>query len=350
MIVSFWTRVGALRNPLAAFSISLLALPLAAQSNSVSRESITVERLIIDAWITLPDGSPVIGLGPEDLHVRVGSKPARVEAVELHRSAGTTPRSGGGENLTAPGETTPRLFVYYFQTDFQRARVIGQMRMMKAAREMVGDLAPDDLVAVVSFDSHLKLHQDFTRDRDAILGAISRTLEIGDTPEHVESRDGPSLVAGISRGSARAAARPEKSLLLIARALLGIEGHKTLVFFGWGLGRFGAGGVVMDRDWAPARRIMEDARTTMFVLDTSDADFHSLEVGLQEAAAATGGYYQRTNRFGQQAINRLQRTLSGRYEIVVVIEGMPRGEHPVEVRLRDGIRGEVWTRRTYTLQ
>lgn len=349
MIVSFWTGAGLLRKLLAASVALSSAVQGAAQSRSASSEAIVVERLIIDAWITRPDGAPVENVAPDDLDVRIGGRPARVEAVEFHEI------NPEGENESGPASDEAvaeagRLFVYYFQTDFQRARVIGQMRMIDAARELVDNLTPADYVAVVSFDSHLKLHLDFSRDREAIMRAIAGTLRIGETPVHVENGEGPSLIAGISRDSARRAARPETSLLLIARALLDVEGHKDLVFFGWGLGRYGAGGVVMDHDWAPARQVMEDARTTMFVLDTSDADYHSLEVGLTEAAAATGGYYQRTNRFAQQAVQRLQRTLAGRYEIIVVIEDMPRGVHPVTVRLRDRRAGEVWTRRTYTLR
>lgn len=336
----FWLRWIAIGN----FALATAVAPTAERS-----ESITVERLLIDAYIVADDGTPLENVTPSDLRVRVGGKPARVESVDAYEidgeAAGTAAHDDRNLDFLQP---RGRLFVYFFQTDFQRARVAGQMRMIDEAQKMVDELTEWDRVAVVSFDSHLKVLLDFTRDREAMRRAIRESILIADTPQH-ERSGRPSLVEWITQREARDAATPEEALVALGRALGNIEGAKSLVYFGWGLGRFGMGGVTMTRDWSRASALLEEARTAMFILDTSSSDYHSLEVGLKTAAEATGGIYLSTFRLPQQARARAQRTMSKRFEISVVIDDLPRGVHPVDIQLT-GRRGRVLARSSYTLR
>lgn len=348
---AFWTLPacgGKRAAPAASFFAVIVVCSgaLHAQERAGSA-SITVERLIIDAWITDYAGNPLEDLRPQELRVRIGGLPAEVEAVDFYRADQLRESVAGeeeGRSPPAPG----RLFVYFFQTDFARARARGQIRMMDHARGMLESLAPEDRVAVVSYDSHLKLLQDFTRDSDLLEAAINRSIRIGPTPEHHE-QEPPSLAAVITRERARRAAKPEQALIEIARALEEIDGPKVLVWFGWGLGRYGMGGVAHEPEWARARFLLERSRTSMFVLDTTDADYHSLEVALRDAAEKTGGLYQQTFRLADQAVSRFERTVSGRYEISAVVEDLARGIYPVTVELV-GRRGRVLTRSTYELR
>ena len=81
------------------------------------------------------------------------------------------------------------------------------------------------------------------------------------------------------------AATPETALLLTARALEPLRGPKALVFFGWGMGTLSGSMVFLDADYGPARQALLDARVTVFSLDVTDADYHTLEVGLEQVAA-----------------------------------------------------------------
>ena len=77
------------------------------------------------------------------------------------------------------------------------------------------------------------------------------------------------------------------------------------------------------------------------------ADFHSLEVGLGKVSDDTGGFYAKTFRFPDIAIERLQKTLAGHYELEVrKPETKVRGLHTIEVSVnrRDA---EVMARSTY---
>lgn len=323
--------------------LSAVCMPLSAQTSA----RIEVERLIIDAWITGADGTPLENVRPEDLRVTIAGEPARVDAVDAY-GVDPEPLATRVEASSTQHRPQGRLLVFFFQTDVQRVRAGGQLRMMREARNMLEGLAPSDRVAVVSFDSHLKLLQDFTSDRELLDTAIGRSIAIGRTPEHT-SNPRPSLSSHITRERARRAAKPEQALILLAKALMRIDGAKALVFFGWGLGRYGAGGVRHEPEWRVARQLLEDARTSIFVLDVSNADYHSLEVALKDAAESTGGFYRRTHVFPQQARSQLERTLSVRFEISVVIEGIPRGVHPVTVKLV-GRPGQVLSRATWTLR
>jgi hypothetical protein len=89
-----------------------------------------------------------------------------------------------------------------------------------------------------------------------------------------------------------------------------------------------------------------EAGVTVFTLDSADADLHSLEIGLQEIAAETGGFYARTHDFARQAVNRLEEALEGHYVLEVAHPGGPRGRHALEVDLV-GRGGRVLARKAY---
>jgi hypothetical protein len=91
-------------------------------------------------------------------------------------------------------------------------------------------------------------------------------------------------------------------------------------------------------------RALHDARVSVFVLDVTSADYHSLEVGLQSVAAATGGTYARTFRQPGVAIDRIAGAISGWYVLTFdrsVLEDHKLGR--VRIELRDH-RGEVLAR------
>ena len=55
----------------------------------------------------------------------------------------------------------------------------------------------------------------------------------------------------------------------------------------------------------------------------TDADYHTLEVGLEQVAADTGGFYAKTHLFPAQAMTRLEGAMAGHY--VLAFEKPPSG-------------------------
>jgi len=341
----------ALRIVIRSFRFGLPAFLLVLQSPSGqmtaqeirTQEFITVERIVLDAYVTDAGGNPITDLRPSDFRIRIGGKEAVVESVEwIDATAEPTPAQLENDSFEPQG----RRIVVFFQTDFARERIGGQMAIRSYAIDFLKGLTPYDRVAVVSYDSHLRLRQDFTNDIEKLERAIDESMKVGGA-EDPGSKILPSLWSRIDRDEAKNAATPEKALFVIGNALNPIEGAKTVVLFGWGLGRFGAGGVHMIRDYTLAQRALERARASVFSLDISKADYHSLEVGLQKASADTGGFYVKTHNFPRLAINKLQRTISGRYEIVLHRPNIPRGRHDVTANLRNNRRAEVMVRASY---
>ncbi len=318
----------------------LVPAPSPSQAPDVRSETqITVERILIDARVTSDRGDPILGLQPSDFRVRIDGKPASVESVEwipetaVGRDLATldAPPVEVNRSLDQPAPSG-RLLIYFFQTDFARnsVRVAGQQHIVVSSEQWTEWLEEEDRVAVFSYDSHLKFRLDFTNDGNHIHDAMEQALLI-DEPPPPRTVPMPSLARRLDAKEMRDAGSPEAALIIIANALRSIPGPKSLILFGWGLGRLTGGGVVMDRKYAGARRALESARVSVFSIDFTEADSHSLEVGLGKVSADTGGFYAKTFRFPRIAIDRLQRTLTGHYELEVRRpEGLARGVHLIE--------------------
>ena len=211
------------------------------------QETITVERALIDVRVTEYSGEPVTGLRVEDFEVRVGKEVVPVASVtwvpeddEPRRDAAGPAGEDAGvprEAATAAITRKGRLFILFIQTDFarNRVRIVGQMKFRPYAEQLIDSLREHDRVAVFSFDSHLKFRRDFTADKASIRAAISESLLI-DHPPPPPAVPSPSLASRLDRQAMKRAASSEAALLILAKALRGIEGPKTLLLSGWGLG------------------------------------------------------------------------------------------------------------------
>ncbi len=290
---------------------------------------------VVDSW-----GQPILGLKPEDLRVRVGKQEVPVVALDwisdnaiLDPPSEDDPTELRLEPVPVPG----RLVVIFVQADLNPTRISGQLRLRRYTRELLGTLHAHDRVAVVSFDSHLKLWQDFEQDMDATHEAIDQAMFYSREPD-VAVSEPFSLARHFDFAAAREAASPERALELMARALEPLPGEKTVIFLGWGIGRFGSTGVRMTPDYRPAVSALADAHASVFVLDVTSADYHSLEVGLEGVAEATGGVYFKTFRLPGLATRILARTISGYYVLTLdrgALEDKD-GQVRVDLRRRNG--------------
>ena len=318
----------------------MLALLLSAALAAQVQETITVERVLVDLRVTDDAGEPVADLTPADFVVRIGGKQAVVESVEFVRDVVGSPLSEPSRDTAQTTDnrqpTTGRTIVLFVQTDFARhpTRTHGQLNFLRYADDMIAAFAPEDRIAVFSFDSHLKFRLDLTSDKQQVIDALTATISI-DHPPPPPAVPAPSLAPHLSRDAMRRAAHSESALLLVAHALKQVPGTKSLLLLGWGLGERNPYGVRMKRDWTAARHALDAARVSIFALDTSRADYHDLEFGLQTAAAETGGFYAKTHLFPGVAVERLQRTLTGHYELTLrAPESLERDTHSLDVRVK----------------
>ncbi len=327
----------------------------AGPTQSQYQEKITVERILIDARVTDSRGNPILGLKLADFQVRIDGKLAKVESAEWIPETAVArdlaemdrPQPEVNTSLDVP-PPRGRLFVFFFQTDFARnaSRVIGQMDILQRIDSFLDFLEPEDRVAVLSFDSHLKFRLDFTDDKHRIAAAMNDALMTNE-PNVPAVVPMPSLRSHLDPHLLKKVSSSEEALLVLGNAMLPIPGPKSLILFGWGLGTFSGGRVWMPAIYGAARQALASARVSVFSLDFTQADYHSLEVGLGIVSEDTGGFYAKTFHFPDIAIERLTKTLAGHYELEArKPDTRVRGLHTIEVQVnrRDA---EVMARSTY---
>ncbi len=318
-----------------------LVILVASSASAQYGETIEVVRILFDVRVTEYGGDPILGLEAKDFAVTIGGKRVQVESVRwVDETTGIV--------ISAEGVTTPaqeelveqkrgRLIVVFIQTDFAREkpRVAGQLGFLKHAEILMDSFAPEDRVAVFSFDSHLKFRLDFTSDKEKVKEQLRAAIRT-DIPPPPPLVPNPALASRLDPDEMRDAANSETALVLVGNALRHIEGPKTLLLMGWGLGVRSGGRVHMRPQWTAARHALDASRTSIFALDTTVADYHDLEVGLIQAAESTGGFYAKTHIFPQSATDRVLRTLTGHYELELRRpETLERGTHPVVVTVKN---------------
>ena len=97
---------------------------------------------------------------------------------------------------------------------------------------------------------------------------------------------------------------------------------------------------MMENEYEDARDALIAARATVFSLDVTQANYHSLEAGLRLVSDDTGGFYASTFEFSNLALERLGRALEGSYVLFVETPRLKPGHHRLSVELK-GRKGEI---------
>ena len=297
-------------------------------------ERVDVHRVLLDVRVTDGLGRPLEDLRKTDFVVRIDGKPAPVESAAwvtgALRNEGFIATPDGLPVASTMPTVEGRLVVFLIQKDLEPSRIIGLMGLLIDARPFFAAFTPRDRVAVLSFDSRLRIWSDFTNDLERVRALLQHDILSSEPAALVES-DGPSLVASLGARQAQGAATMEEALALVGRALERLPGAKSVIVFGHGFGRLGMSGVDLAPDYDEARRALRAARASVFCLDVTRADYHSLEAGLQQVAEDTGGFFERTHLFPTRALNRLAGALAGHYVLMVEHPPVRKGRHRVDV-------------------
>lgn len=339
-------------------ALALLAWSLvvaAAQAPFIER--VDVSRVLIDARVLDDHGKAVPALGPEDFIVDIDGNRVPVESVEWieggERDAEDVVADADEDTARAvTRQSDGRLIVVLVQKDLEPKRVTGLMVMLKLIEPLMQQIRPADRVALLSFDSRLRVWTDFTNDVEHVRSLLQKDLLMRFPPPVIAS-EGPSLLARFDIDSRARTADFEKSLQMIGEALEPLPGAKSVVLLGYGFGRFDPStwGATMTPAYDDARMALQQARASVFSLNVTQANFNSLQAGLQNVSAATGGFYASTYEFPVLAMQRVVQALQGYY--VLFVEKPRRagaaakpGEHRIDVRLA-ARNGSVFARSRY---
>lgn len=310
-------------------------------------ERVEVARLLVDARVLDEDGQSVPSLGPADFEVRIDGKPARVDSAEWIGSSGTAASWLSSTSLGAVIGSSPpgRSFVFFVQRPLSAGRardVGGLMRALQVTEPLLAQVTPDDHVAVLSFDSHLRIWSDFTNDINRVRELLRKEILLG-SPGPVEPSRDRSLLPVLTRERGQKTYTVEEALRVIGNALEPLPGTKTVVILGFGFGRINPLARtlydavvlpgVLEHSYDKVRAALLAARATVFSVDITDADRHTLEAGLQAVAADTGGFFVRTNLFPDLSIRRVADALAGHYVLFVEKPDVQPGTHRLSVRL-----------------
>jgi VWFA-related protein len=321
---------------------------IAAQEKPQYVERVDVARVLVDVRALDRSSGPLLGLTADDFQVKIDGKPARIESLQwvtgalLENSASSVTLPSGAPAAT-PVEG--RLVVFLFQKSLEASRIVGFMSMLIELQGFLDGFTKHDRLAVLLFDTRLRLWLDFTSDMERVKTVLARGLLRG-TPGPVNESLPPSLYEALQAQRMDKTYTMEDSLRLIAGALDPLPGAKTVVIVGHGFGRLSPNGVMMENNYDEARAALQQARASVFCLDVTIADYHSLEEGLRLVAEDTGGFYERTHEFRQLALNRLGAAIAGHYVLLVEKPQGKRGRHSIDVKLK-GRDGRIYARNVF---
>ena len=319
-------------------------------------ERVDVARVIIDVRVVDDEGRPIRGLGPDDFEVRIDDEPVRVEsAFWVGEDAANEGSSEARiESTEIAGFLDPadrgQLIVFVVQKSLVHSRALGLLRLLMHSERLLAGITPADRVAVVSFDSHLKIWVDFTDDLDRVRTVLADEIMF-ERPPVIEPEGEPSLLARLSQDEGRRTWEIQEALQLLGEALEPLPGAKSVVLIGYGFGDLrvvlGMVGSSLDNSYHEARAALEAARASVFTLDVTQADYHTFEHGLQMVAEDTGGFFVRTyRRPPRRAVDRVANAIRGRYVLFTERPDVEPGEYPIEVDVAD-VDGTVLARSTY---
>ncbi len=322
---------------LTAIAIVALQLPVGAQTPTPFGTTIEVSRILTEVRVVDDSGRPIADLGPGDFRVKIDGKRAEVESaswIPTTQEAAAmvaTPRDGVMPSGTVLAVPDSRLIVVLFQTDINLYKLEGLVRMAPEAADFVRNLAPTDRVAFLTYESHLQLRSDFTTDHDALAEMITTTEILEATIDPPEPST-PRLTDYFNAKKARKAATMTEALEVVAQSLIPLHGPKTLVLFGWGVGRYNAGHRITTPKYGSAIGALAAARTSVFSVDITTADWHTLEIGLRKVSHDTGGIYLKTHLFPDGAMDKLVRVISSYYELSILPP--PKLKHPYRIDVK----------------
>jgi VWFA-related protein len=331
-------RLAGLACAVAASLAALHAQPPPPPQPPPYTERVEVSSVVIDARVIDEFGAPILGLSAADFSVTIGGTPVKVQSSVWTGDA--APRAVApalaSRSTAAPVVEPGQLVVLLFQKSLTKERARGFVRMVEQSRALVRDLPASTRIAVLVFESSLRIWSDFTDDRAAIDWLLAHRLFAEHAPSSV-AHGAPSLVDSLTP-EPRRIGTVENAFASIAGALRPLPGSKAIAFIGYGMGQaslgtrqdggpmragFGtapqdlAGSAEMNSEYEKARRALTAARVSVFSLDITNADTHGLAAGMQVIAADTGGFYASSLDFPERPMHFVAGALNGHYVLFV---------------------------------
>jgi VWFA-related protein len=211
----------------------------------------TPQEFLLDVLVTAPGGGVIVGLDKEDFVVRMDGQPVEIMDLTFYgnRRLLAKLRNLPGKGIDLDKLPQERYFILLFErqgnfSETGTSLTKRRQEMGKFARKWTGFLEPNDWVAVASYETRLDLHQDFTRDPEALSKAIdAAVLGRSVATAHAPAEARPSLAANLPRGKelVRRTTSLHDALEVLGQAAAGITGRKNLLLVSDGFERGSSG-------------------------------------------------------------------------------------------------------------
>lgn len=281
----------------------LVAAPLAAQQPSFD-ESVEVTEVLLDVLVTDNKGKVIVGLNQDDFIVEEDGQAVEVTGITFYSN-----RLALDETERPAEVPADRYFILFFQDQRQvdgpalQVLLRQQLQAGRRSKEWIRDeMLGGDWVAVVSYDHKLKVHQDFTQNREDLRQAIDDAIRAKDPGNIWPSRrpddvagDRPTLLTGLPEGKAlrKATRRIYDGISVLAQATGDIQGRKSILMFTTGFGELtlGAGGSKGDPRFYPGmRQALNDNNVAVYPIDLKPPEVEGFQTSfMNQLASDTGG-------------------------------------------------------------
>lgn len=285
----------------AGMVVSPTGLPVSAMAQSTVVKQSSVETLKVRAETVLTNvvvrdnktGAVIKGLKESDFTVSEDKKPQRIisfdyqnvdeavtlaEATTVSGSTATKKKSIAdlinNDFAAAPDELKDRrLIVMFFDLSSMQPEDI--TRAVDSAKNYINtQMAPADLVALVSLVSSLSMDQDFTNDKSALLKGVSKYdgtdssgFDAGNegTDTSSSSDDSSSFTADDSEFNALNTDRQLFAIRTICKSIEKVEQKKSMMYFSGGLTKQG---IENEASLRAATNECVKSNTAMYAVDT----------------------------------------------------------------------------------
>lgn len=276
---------------------------------------VEVSEVLLDVLVTDKKGNVIVGLDADDFIVTDAGEAVPLTGASFYSNRFEI-RDDDPARIKKPAANevpADRYFIFFFHDQLRRGGEVSPLvrQQFEAARKterwIRQEMLPGDWVAVVSYDVKLKVHQDFTRDRQALLRAL-KNATTGTDPANVwgsrrpEVPEGqPSLLSHLPEGLdlRDETTRIYDGMRLVADATRDIVGRKSLVLFSTGFGRLDTSipdiALPDERFYPDLEHALNDNNVAVYSVDLTPIGWTSNQQNFLTALSSdTGGEYYGT--------------------------------------------------------
>lgn len=295
-------------------AVSISTFTLAAQEQeepeTTIRERLEVTEVLLDVVVTDSTGNIIIGLQPEDFEIKDGSRQIAAKTATFYSNRQFVQSGISAERLGVAADdiVSDRYFILFFHDQrFEdpdlTANILDAIRWSK--NWVRHESLANDWIAILSYDATLKVHQDFTNNKEDLLRGLdsaAKSANPGSTwPSRIEETQGASLRANLPQGKdlRKQTRRIFSALDVVADSAGHIVGRKNLLLFSVGLGqaRTNLNYTPDVRYWPPMMESLNDNNVAVYAISwvknsaLETEEQANLSNSLSALSADTGGRF-----------------------------------------------------------